>query len=194
MRVLTGIVGQGIQHEESKCLVGLNYCIGRTDLQGKSLQFEGLTAAGHHAEELVECKILDRKTQRTLPHLYPTGQNIIIIVYLVYQFFDVGIFVSAHVIGLGIVFRTQFFYFIANAVNIGQHALHNGKTSLTHYILTLVGSQVLVVDVLFFLQTAAFIAKLQHRQTVFECPYHKRHDHAHQRFKLFLPVVAPIQA
>ena len=80
-RVLAGILGQGIEHEHGQCLIRLQtQAVGRNYIQTQLLHFETPRALAQQVEELVQSKVLDIQTQYALPHFYPKGKYLVVLV------------------------------------------------------------------------------------------------------------------
>ena len=86
---LAGIVGQCVQHKQRQHLVGLHHGIGRLNIQLNTLHQERLLTLGQHIEQRLQLEALYVQTQFALSQLYPVGQHVIILVYLINQLADV---------------------------------------------------------------------------------------------------------
>ena len=83
---LSGIVGNGVQHEEGEHLVGFHDGLRRLYRQIHTFHLERRTALGEDVEECLQTEALDVQTEVSLTQLDPVGQHIVISIDLVGEF------------------------------------------------------------------------------------------------------------
>ena len=82
---LTGVIGDGIDHEERKGAVGLHHGICRAHLQVYAPHLETHLSFGHNVEERLQREALDAEADGALAHLNPIGEHAVVLVNLVGQ-------------------------------------------------------------------------------------------------------------
>ena len=82
---LTGIVGQSVQHKQSKHLVGLYNSVGRLYIKFNTFHLERLPALGQHIEQGLQLEALYMQAKLALLKLYPIGKYLVIFINLVEQ-------------------------------------------------------------------------------------------------------------
>ena len=82
---LAGVVGQGVEHEEGEHAVGLHRQVGGLHLELDALHLEAATAACHDVEQLLQLEALYLQAQLASAQLYPVGQQVVVVAYLVGQ-------------------------------------------------------------------------------------------------------------
>ena len=88
-RELSGVICQGVQHEERQHAVGLDNGCGGLHLKRHSFHGKAGLAASHHVEELLQGEALDVQGQFTLAQLNPLGQQVVLRIDVIGQFADV---------------------------------------------------------------------------------------------------------
>ena len=83
---LAGVIGNGVDHEESQGAVGLHHGIGRLHLQVHAAHLETHLAFGHNVEEWLQREAFDTEVDGSLAHLNPIGEHCIVLINLVGQF------------------------------------------------------------------------------------------------------------
>ena len=157
--VLTCIFCQCIYHKESQCPVCLHTSIGRLYFQIQLFHFKSPAPFPQQFKKLIQFKNFDAQTQRTLLHLNPQSQNIIILVnggnklinILILFFFDSFIMDISH--------AYQFMHLVQNAVDVRMNTINNRKASLLNQILSFVSGNMPFMNIALFLQSALFLAK-----------------------------------
>ena len=89
-RELAGIVGYGVDHEERERLVGLHDSRCVLHLQVNPFQHETHAPALHHIEKILQAETFHTQAHLALTHLYPAGENFVVVANLVGQFAHVG--------------------------------------------------------------------------------------------------------
>ena len=87
---LAGIIGHRVQHEECQHSVCLQDRIRGIHLQFYALHLESRSAFPDDIEEFLQRETLYLQAQFSLAELYPVGQYLIVVFYLIGQFADVS--------------------------------------------------------------------------------------------------------
>ena len=186
LSILSGILCQGINHEQSQRLIRLYPNISRFYRKRLLLCLKIPSSLFQHLKQWIQCKIFDIQTQRALTHLDPQSQDIVVLIDASDQFADVLEFGLLDFLFRQVIERNQFMHFIHHPVDIRCNPRHNEQTSLLDQILTLVLYQMLLMYILLFLQTTALFAQSNDSQTIFQRPGKIGNNHFEQRLILLL--------
>ena len=168
--VLAGIVHERVQHEEGQGAVGLHPCVGGHDLERLMAQVEHPPALAQQGEEVAEGKALHMEAQGALLHADPQGKDVVVVVDGSHQFVHILIFSCLDFRLKHIAPLRHLAGLVGQAVDVGLHAVDNGQAGFLLHIAPLAGGDVLLANVAFLLQPAAFVAQGDGSQTVLERP------------------------
>ena len=120
------------------------------------------------------------QAQRTLSHLDPERQYIVVLLDASHQFAHVLILSLLDVLVRQISEGEQLMYLVHHPIYIRCNSGHEEEASLLHQVLTLVLHQVLLVYILLLLQSTALVTKHNHGQAVLQCPRQIGNNHLEQ--------------
>ena len=186
LSILSGILGQRINHEQSQRLIRFHPNISRLHRKRLLLCFKIPSSLFQHLKQWIQSKIFDIQTQRTLTHLNPQSQDIVVFIDACDQFADVLEFGLLDFLLRQVIERNQFMHFIYHAVDIRCNPRHNEQASLLDQVLTLVFYQMLFMYILLLLQTTALFTQSDDSQSVFQRPGKVGNNHFEQRLILLL--------
>ena len=183
--IFARIFSQCIYHKESQCPVCLHASIGRLHFHIQLFHFKSPASFPQQFEEFIQFKCFNVQAQRTLLHLNPQSQNIIVLVnrgdklvnILILLFFDSFVMDIPH--------AHQLVHLVQNTVNIRMNTVHNRQTSLFYQILPFVSGDVLFVDITLFFQPALFLAEGDGSPSVVQRPLYIRVDYLHHSLFIF---------
>ena len=178
--VLPGILHQRIHHEESQRLVRLYPSLGRFHRKRLLLPLEIPPPFLQDLEQRIQGKVLDIQAQRTLTHLDPQRQNVIVFVDALNQLTDVLIFSLLDVLPRKIIEGRELMHLVHHPIYIRCNACHQEETRFLDEILPFVLHQVLLMHILFLLQPPAFVSQQNHRQAILQSPRKVRNHHFQQ--------------
>ena len=184
--ILTGILCQRINHKQSQRPVRLHHNGSRFNLQRLLFHFKGTPSFPQQFKQLVKTERFNIQAQRSLLHLNPQSQNIVIFINRSYQFVNILILLFLYLFIINISFFRKFMHFIQNTVDIRIDAIYNSHTSLLYQILTLISRNMLFVDIPLLFQLHPFVAQCFHHLLVVSSPNNIRLQHMHQ--SLFIPI------
>ena len=179
-RILTGIFSQCINHKQGQCTIGLYHQGGRFDFQLLLFHFKSTPSFSQQIKQFIQTECLNVQTKRTLLHLDPKCQNIIVFVDGSHQFINVLVLLFLYLGVINISFFRQLMYFVQNPVDIRINPVDDGHTSLLYQILTFVSCNMLLVDIPLFLQLISLVAQRSHHLFIFSSPYDIRFHYMHQ--------------
>ena len=133
-------------------------------------------------EQRVQGKVFNVQAQRSLSHLDPQSQDIVVLIDTGYQFADVLILAFLDFFLSQIIERSELVDFVHYPIYIRCNSCHQEQTSFLDQVLTLVFHQMLFVYILLLLQPAALIPQLNHRQTILQGPRKIRNNYFQQSF------------
>ena len=86
---LSGVVGQSVQHKQSKHTVGLYYSIGRFHIQFYTLHLERCATLMQHIKQRLQWETLNMQAKFALAQLNPVCKHIVIRIDLVDKFANI---------------------------------------------------------------------------------------------------------
>ena len=171
---LAGIVGQGVEHEQRECLVGLHHRRGGHDMQGYALQAEGGLRPGDDVEHILHREALYMQVELSPLELDPLGEHLVVVVDMPCEFNHIA---KALCVEFPVVWcLSDASHLVDHAVDIRNDVAHEEELGLVVDVLPLVafglqaGKRQLFVDVfgflplLFHFQQVVFLPSLERLQ------------------------------
>ena len=184
--IFTGILRQRIYHKQSQRPVCLHHNSSRFNLQRLFFHLKGTPSFSQQFKQFVKTERFDIQAQRSLLHLDPQSQNIVILINSSYQFINVLILLLLYLFIINISLLRKLVHLIQNTVDIRINTIHNSHTSLFYQILTLISRNMLLIDIPLFFQLHPFVAQCFHHLFIVRRPDNIRFKHMHQ--SLFITV------